>query len=580
MISNEKQRAANIIWNAAQDYSFQPESGAFDRNGKADLYWNYILGAVRRYYDYPQIEAFFHALKRGRDYEFYESLTWIGLENACYEKGRTERPILQDLRQGYAQKFLANGFEPAFYYLVGEIKKAHFQHVLGQEPPMREQVAVILTDLQFDGAMDTDQIIARMTEIIDTYFVFSSSKIKKSPFDFLDRLLLGGQHFSGGRNEFRLVRRFFLKQFKNDDSGAAEGIQPVAKNNGLDTKKSWWINFSGQIKEIKRDEIQNLFGRSILSESQTSAIEQILCVGNHQNCRLHFTRGEFDPAETGKKNGADPKNKVFKQRKSNQSYYQKNLARNHTSITRLTDKIKNTLLLNLETTFVRSESGRLATGKIWRTCYLDDSRVFLKEQKNEIGSLSVDLLLDASGSQQNRQEIIATEAYIIAESLTRCQIPVSVYSFCTRNVYTVINLLRDYDESGKNERIFNYHASGCNRDGLAVRTAIHRMKKTPSEHKLLIILSDGKPLDPQGIAGNGYNPDEFAYADSLGVNDVAAEVNQGRQQGIPIICIFTGLDEDLPAAKKIYGHNLARIHSPEKFADVVGVLIRNMLNSL
>ena len=105
------------------------------------------------------------------------------------------------------------------------------------------------------------------------------------------------------------------------------------------------------------------------------------------------------------------------------------------------------------------------------------------------------------------------------------------------------------------------------------------MKKSSYEHKLLIVLSDVKPLDPQGIACGGFRPDQYAYADAPGVNDTAAEVRKGRQNGITVLCVFTGLDEDLPTAKKIYGHDLARIHSPEKFADVVGILIQNVLHS-
>ena len=43
----EKRRARNLIWNAARDYTFEPTFKAYDEAGRADLYWNSIIGAVR-----------------------------------------------------------------------------------------------------------------------------------------------------------------------------------------------------------------------------------------------------------------------------------------------------------------------------------------------------------------------------------------------------------------------------------------------------------------------------------------------------------------------------------------------------
>ena len=39
---------------------------------------------------------------------------------------------------------------------------------------------------------------------------------------------------------------------------------------------------------------------------------------------------------------------------------------------------------------------------------------------------------------------------------------------------------------------------------------------------------------------------------------------------IPVICVFTGNDDDIPAAHTIYGRNFARIRSLDQFADTVG----------
>ena len=57
ILDSEKRRARNLIWNAAADYSFEPDFKAYDEDGRADLYWNSIIGAVRKNYGAETIEA-------------------------------------------------------------------------------------------------------------------------------------------------------------------------------------------------------------------------------------------------------------------------------------------------------------------------------------------------------------------------------------------------------------------------------------------------------------------------------------------------------------------------------------------
>jgi len=49
------------------------------------------------------------------------------------------------------------------------------------------------------------------------------------------------------------------------------------------------------------------------------------------------------------------------------------------------------------------------------------------------------------------------------------------------------------------------------------------------------------------------------YSGAAGVNDTALEVKKGINMGVSILCVFTGEDEDVASAKKIYGHNFARM---------------------
>lgn len=132
------------------------------------------------------------------------------------------------------------------------------------------------------------------------------------------------------------------------------------------------------------------------------ALEKILCVDNHKNCRIHFTRGEFDANTVMRFTANDHKNGILNQREKNKAYYQKNIVKNSNSIEKLTNAIRNTMLVALEASSHRAKVGSLVTGKFWRNIYLYDDKVFRKNVVDEIGKLTVDILLDASGSQLDR----------------------------------------------------------------------------------------------------------------------------------------------------------------------------------
>ena len=107
----------------------------------------------------------------------------------------------------------------------------------------------------------------------------------------------------------------------------------------------------------------------------------------------------------------------------------------------------------------------------------------------------MDLLLDGSASQNRQQEKLATQAYLIAESLSRCRIPVRVTAFCSVSGCTVLRVLRDYDHPEQNEGVFDYVAAGWNRDGLALRAMGWLLRQRRSEQSLLLVLSDGQAME-------------------------------------------------------------------------------------
>lgn len=85
-----------------------------------------------------------------------------------------------------------------------------------------------------------------------------------------------------------------------------------------------------------------------------------------------------------------------------------------------------------------------------------------------------------------------------------------VMSFCTFWDYTILQLFRDYEDDRKeNSHIFDYMTSANNRDGLAIRAVGTQLSKRGETHKVLIVLSDGKPYDVVANRPGNKNPEPY-----------------------------------------------------------------------
>ena len=567
---NQKRRAENIIWTCAGSYGFSPDFKAFDREGRAILYWNCILGAARFHYDYARFDPLFAAFEREEDADTYVGLFWLGLENAVFPREAARRPVLAQLRLQYAQDFVAAAdagerCTEDDYRLLDALSLAHWQRVLGEEPRMSAYDIALLDELEFGSGLSTEEIAARAGELFHRWFQIRARERREQRSFRLPGLQKRKQTTRNGR-----LRRFgggFLERSRSPGGGTAVGGQT---ENELATRMS-----ASELRAF----METKFGRSLYSPREQAEAERSLCIGSHKGCHLLLTAGEAcQKSQIQNAFEALSRQQEAAQIRRNRQYYQANLARNRTAISQLSDKIRNSALLHLQPALVKANSGVLNGRLIWRAAVLCDESVFLRRENDDAGALCVDLLLDASTSQKNRQETISTQAYIIAEALTRCGIPVRVMSFCSMTGYTILRIFRDYRKIADNSRIFEYVSNGCNRDGLAIRAAHHLINRENYDHKLLIVLSDVKPNDVVKIrdAGSGENTD---YEKRAGLRDTALEVRSARSDGIAVLCIFTGEDEDLVSAQLVYGRDFVRIRSMDQLADSVGLLIQNQIRN-
>jgi nitric oxide reductase activation protein len=218
---------------------------------------------------------------------------------------------------------------------------------------------------------------------------------------------------------------------------------------------------------------------------------------------------------------------------------------------------------------IPSDAGLLIANKLWRIGRSNNNKVFVKNIDNNKGSFVVDILMDSSGSQRRNQSNVAIQAYILAQALTQLGIPNRVLGFSSFLDYTVIKRFRDYESPlSANDNIFEYFCSGNNRDGLAIKATCEGLLSRREDNKILIVLSDGRPNDIK-VGKNQAGDLAEAYRGRVAISDTAREVRFARQQGIMVLGVFTGKEQDLMAEKLIYGKDFAYIKDINRFADLV-----------
>lgn len=134
------------------------------------------------------------------------------------------------------------------------------------------------------------------------------------------------------------------------------------------------------------------------------------------------------------------------QARLNRAAYAENSELYESALLRLTEQIRNCVLVHQQPEAVTARQGWLDGARVWREPVLGDDRVFLRQDQEPKPGFSVDLLLDGSASRLHCQETIAAQGYILAKSLLNCGIPVRVTSFCSLRGYTVLRVLKEYGD--------------------------------------------------------------------------------------------------------------------------------------
>ncbi len=177
-------------------------------------------------------------------------------------------------------------------------------------------------------------------------------------------------------------------------------------------------------------------------------------------------------------------------------------------------------------------------------------RIYIRREKRE-RDVAVAFLVDLSGSTSRQLEtggrrVIDVEKegmVLLCEALEAVGDQYAIYGYSGRGRaqvdFVVVKEFDEHDRSLPARRIGAVTPLHQNRDGAAIRHATAKLLARDARVKLLVLLSDGKPLDD-------------GYADEYALEDTKRALREARMAGVDPFCITVdrGADDYL---KRMYG---------------------------
>lgn len=572
-------RIRNLYWTVSGNYgdNIKLDTVSFARSPWVSLYDAVKQGAFSRYFDRNTFGLYLvKKLYYGADEQALTNVAQLAVDSAVYRKVSRERKGVLEIRKKAFSDLLDYDFTRLASYYLGQIKICMMQQAVrgkaGVEQARMQKALDTLAGLE--ETYDTGEIIRATDElynwIVDPYFEKNHGSLEKVLAVTMEEL-----------------KEFSWKDYLEEEAGQEELTQVLNQVNQAVTQ-------TGEVpdeKEEKRESrmkrvlvdeeaaakmysyIELNYGRSYLNPGEQARLNRSLCRGAHADCSLYFTDGIL--SNMVRRNYQSEYARRSKSENLRVYGHYTRVARQN--IDQLSDTLRRALVARSERETVRSEYGIIVPSRLWKLGRTRDKKLFERTLKKDSSEFVVHVLIDASGSQRSRQSLVALQGYIISEALSNVQIPHRVMGFCTFWDYTVMQRYRDYDDPKEaNKRIFEFHASSNNRDGLAIRAAVASLRERPEENKVLIVLSDGRPNDIIVNRPNSKNP--MPYAGDYAVRDTASEVRKVRAEGISVLGVFAGEEEDLQAERRIFGRDFAYIRNIMNFSSVVGRYLKRQLD--
>lgn len=570
-------RIKNLIWTVSGEYTLdvKPDIESYHRSHAVGLYDGIKQGAFARYFNREELSLYLmkKIYLHGEEGPLM-SLAQLCIEWSVAERITKEREGIKEIRKKALEDILEMDFSRLAASEPGRLKLMLFKECLNGSEPATNRMRAFMEQVQ--ALSDAKETIELIHTIDKLYNAMVDPNFEKRYGNLETVLAVSLEELAEFSWKDYLEEEALEESFGTYLEHLNEAMTNLDKMElDQETKKEEPEEETSQKKKIlivdeealskMHSYVQRNYGIGYLSETEEKRRNLLLCRGIHSDCSLYFTEGVLKHAVLRNYQYEYAK----KQRDKNRYEYYNNHRMVKNNIRQLSDMLKKALVMRDEVQETISDRGRIVPSRLWRVGRSHDSRVFLRKLNHDNSDFVVDVLIDASGSQRKRQGQVAMQAYILSEALSIANVPHRVMSFCTFWDYTILHRFREYeDDRSANENIFEYNTSSNNRDGLAIKAAGYELLNREEEHKILIVLSDGRPYDVILNRPNARNPQP--YQGKYAISDTAFEVRKLRSKGVCVLGVFAGEEKDLPAEKKIFGKDFAYIRDVAGFSGIVG----------
>lgn len=573
-------RIRNLMWTVSGNYALNTrlDLESFSRSKYISLYDAIKQGAFAKYYDTNALSMYI--VKKsfyGVEEPVLMNIAQLCVDMAVYQKIVSERPGVCNIRRKAFEAMLELDFDKMNKSFIGRVKLEILRQFINGRGRAEKRIQDVCDRIyQLEDARDTMEII-RTIDFIYNSAIDRSFEKKHGDLEFVlntsvEELAEATWQDFLDEEMYESVLEQLVDQV-NQQVVSLEDQNQKEEKQDKGTKKKSIVVLDEKALEKMNSYMQLNFGKSYLSEAEQKKTDRRLCNGAHADCSLYYTDGILEHPVLVNAQYVNAKKQADKNllllRNS------KNMTKRNVDI--LTDNLKRSLVTRTQQDELLADHGQILPNRLWKLGRSEDTKLFQRIIRQNQTDFVVDILMDASGSQRDRQSQVALQAFIISEALSNVQIPHRVMSFCTFWDYTVMQRFREYDApKSENRKIFQYTTSSNNRDGLAIRAASDSLLQREEENKILIVLSDGRPNDVIVNRPNSKNPK--AYCGDYAVKDTAQEVRKIRNKGVFVLGVFAGKEQDLQAEKKIFGKDFAYIKDIRNFSNVVGQYLQKLLD--
>lgn len=571
-------RMKNLMWTVSGNYKLDTrlDLASFAESKYVSMYDAVKQGAFARFFDKDAFAMYL--LKKiyyGAEEGPLMDLAQLSVETASYPRILPERPGVKEIREKAYEYLLDHKFRKLTQTLTGKIKLVMMRGALyGRwdcEARIREPLKKLRTLETAETSMDLIRVVdALYNSIIDPHFesrhgglehVLAATLEEMQEFPWKDFL---EEEASGDLMEQ------YLRSVENQVT-ALDGADREAEKEKKTRKRRIVVLDEEALRKVYSYMEKN-YGRSYLDEQEQKRVNYRLCRGAHCDCSLYYTDGILENPVMMNAQYVNAK----KQAQNNYRLFLNTQNVMKRNVETMTDYLKRSLRLRTETDWLYGDYGTVIPRRLWRIGRTDPGKLFYRSTKQNSNEFAVSILMDASGSQRDRQGQVALQGYIISEALSNAGLPHQIMSFCTFWDYTVMQRFRDFDAPrSENKKVLNFTTSSNNRDGLAIRAAGDALLQRPEDHKILIVLSDGRPNDVVVNRPGSRNP--RPYSGEYAITDTAFEVRKLRGSGIYVLGVFSGQERDLAAEKRIFGKDFAYIRDIRNFSRVVSKYLQRLL---